>query len=689
MQNKTSPAKKENTERKTAADKQNGGAKKTNQKKTAARKKSGAKTAEKSAQRNTAEPVPAKEPEKKKDAAKPKAAGKRQSAKAAKAAKTKEILSAMQEAAPVTERPPEKRAAKNAAKNPSSAKNTPKSRQRGKGKKSAADSVKISFLGGINEIGKNLTLFEYNDEMIVVDCGMSFPDADMPGVDYVLPDFTFLERNARKIKAIFITHGHEDHIGGLPYLLKTVNVPVYCTCLTAGLIKGKLKEHRILNSCKLIEIRPGETIRTGEFSVEAIHVNHSIPDSLAFAIRCGAGLIVHTGDFKIDNTPIDGGVIDLPRFAELGSEGVLCLLSDSTNAERPGYTPSEKNVGETLESLFRGAGDKRIIVASFASNIHRIQQIVDASVKMNRKIFLSGRSLENVVAVSLELGYLTIPDGIMLPIDRLKNYTDSQTVIITTGSQGEPMSALSRMAQSDHRKVTVGANDYIIISATPIPGNEKTVSNTINDLMKLGAEVAYEKTLGIHVSGHAAQEDQKLIINLVRPKYFIPVHGEQKHLRKHAASAAAVGIPEQNILIPELGALVEVSEDGVVRTGSVPAGRVFIDVSGMGDVGNTVLQDRKKLSTDGIVIITAVVDSYTGRLLYAPEVQSKGIVFSSNANEFASYISDRSADVFREFSRFAKLDIPALKSRVKDSVAKLIYDKTRRAPVIVVTVLSV
>ena len=685
MQNKTSPAKKESTDHKTAAGKQ-GGAKKANTNKPAGKKKGGVKAAEKTAQRTVAaESVPAKESVKKKDAAKPKA-NPRKNAKAAKAAKTKEIIAAVQETARRAERPAEKRAAKNV---PAGESDKASRRQRGKSKKKAADSVKISFLGGINEIGKNLTLFEYNDEMIVVDCGMSFPDADMPGVDYVLPDFTFLERNAKKIKGIFITHGHEDHIGGLPYLLKTVNVPVYCTCLTAGLVKGKLKEHRMLTSCKLIEIRPGEVISTGEFSVEAIHVNHSIPDALAFAIRCGAGLIVHTGDFKIDNTPIDGGVIDLPRFAELGSEGVLCLLSDSTNAERPGYTPSEKNVGETLESLFRIAGDKRIIVASFASNIHRIQQIVDASVKMNRKIFLSGRSLENVVAVSMQLGYINIPDGIMLPIDRLKNYSDSQTVIITTGSQGEPRSALSRMAQSDHRKVTVGANDYIIISATPIPGNEKTVSNTINDLMKLGAEVAYEKTLGIHVSGHAAQEDQKLIINLVRPKYFIPVHGEQKHLRKHAASAAAVGIPEKNILIPELGALVEVSEDGVVRTGSVPAGRVFIDVSGMGDVGNTVLQDRKKLSTDGIVIITAVVDSYTGRLLYAPEVQSKGIVFSSNANEFASYISDRCADVFREFSRYVKLDIPALKSRVKDSVAKVIYDKTRRAPVIVVTVLSV
>ncbi|MBQ6065233.1 MAG: ribonuclease J [Clostridia bacterium] len=670
MQNKDSQAKKENREGKASADKKIEKAKKTKAKTAAAgKKKNGAKPSDNTAgkQIKPADTVKAKAPSKQTRTTSTKQ-------KDAKPRRTEETSTR-------AERPAAGRAVKNTR---SSGGAVGRSQ-----KKKLGDTVKISFLGGINEIGKNLTLFEYNDEMIVLDCGMSFPDADMPGVDYVLPDFTFLERNVRKIKAVFITHGHEDHIGGLPYLLKSVNVPVYCTCLTAGLIKGKLKEHRMLNSCKLIEIRPGDVVRAGEFTVEAIHVNHSIPDSLAFAIRCGAGVIVHTGDFKIDNTPIDGGVIDLAKFAQLGNEGVLCLMSDSTNAERPGYTPSEKNVGETLETLFRGAGDKRIIVASFASNIHRIQQIVDASVKMGRKIFLSGRSLENVVAVSMELGYINIPDGIMLPIDRLKNYTDSQTVIITTGSQGEPMSALSRMAQSDHRKVTVGPNDFIIISATPIPGNEKTVSNTINDLMKLGAEVAYEKTLGIHVSGHAAQEDQKLIINLVRPKYFIPVHGEQKHLRRHAASAADVGIPKENIVIPDLGALIEVSEQGIAKTGTVPAGRVYIDVSGIGDVANSVLQDRKKLSTDGIVAVTGVVDAYSGELLLPVDVQSRGIVFSSNANEFSSYISDVCGDVFHEFARYARLDIPALKSRVRDAVAKVIYDKTRRAPVIIVTVLSV
>ena len=678
MQNKASKAKKNNAEGKSSADKKTDVAKKNKAKKTASgKKKEPAKARDKAADKETAkakEPVKGKEPFRNKPSNKAKTTSKAEALSGREAAPVKEAAQASRRG------------------NRGAGKNAPASKRgagRNAGKKGGADSVKVSFLGGINEIGKNLTLFEYNDEMIVLDCGMSFPDADMPGVDYVLPDFTFLERNAAKIKAIFITHGHEDHIGGLPYLLKSVNVPVYCTCLTAGLIAGKLKEHRILNSCKLIEIRPGDVINTGEFSVEAIHVNHSIPDSLGFAIRCAAGVIVHTGDFKIDNTPIDGGVIDLPKFAQLGNEGVLCLMSDSTNAERSGYTPSERNVGDTLESLFRGAGGKRIIVASFASNIHRIQQIIDASVKMKRKIFLSGRSLENVVAVSTQLGYLNIPDGIMLPIDRLKNYTDGETVIITTGSQGEPMSALSRMAQSDHRKVTVGGNDYIIISATPIPGNEKTVANTINDLMKLGAEVIYEKTLGIHVSGHAAQEEQKMIINLVRPKYFMPVHGEQKHLRRHAATAVSVGIPEKNVLIPDLGGLVEISEKGIARTGTVPAGRVFIDVSGVGDVANSVLQDRKKLSTDGVIVITAVIDSYSGGLVLPVDIQSKGLVFRNSANEFSSFVEDACADVFDHFARSSYMDIPALKSRLKDVVAKLIFDKTRRAPVILVTVLAV
>lgn len=555
--------------------------------------------------------------------------------------------------------------------------------------KDSLSSVKIKFLGGINEIGKNLTLFEYNDEMIILDCGMSFPDADMPGIDYVLPDITYVERNKDKIKAVFITHAHEDHIGGLPYLLKTVNVPVYCTCLTAGLISLKLKEHRILNKCRIEVIAPGTTVNVGEFSIEAIHVNHSIPDSLAFAIKCAAGTIVHTGDFKIDNTPIDGGVIDLAKLAELGKEGVLCLLSDSTNSERVGYTPSEKNVGETLENLFRKAEGKRIIVASFASNIHRIQQIIDSATKMKRKVFLSGRSLENTTAISIELGYMHAEEGVILSIDKLNNYRDEDVVIITTGSQGEPMSALSRMALGDHKKVSIDSNDFVIISATPIPGNEKTVANTINELMKLGADVVYEKSLGIHVSGHAAQEDQKLIINLVKPKYFIPVHGEQKHLRKHASTALSVGIPSENIVVPELGSVVEVSDAFIDANSSVPVGRIFVDGTGVCDVGKSILRDRKNLSTDGVVVVTAVIDAYSGELVSEIDVQSKGFVFESNSNELLPFINRACDKVFFDYVRSVNMDIYTLKVKLRETIAKSIFDKTRRSPIVIVTVIAV
>ena len=553
----------------------------------------------------------------------------------------------------------------------------------------AAFPVRITFLGGINEIGKNLTVFEYNGDMVILDCGMTFPDADMPGIDYVLPDFNFIERNASKIKAVFITHGHEDHIGGLPYLLKVVNIPIYATKLTMGLIEGKLREHRMFRTAKLNVINPGDVIEAGAFTFEAIHVNHSIPDALSFAIRCGAGVLVHTGDFKIDNTPIDGGVIDLPKFAQLGNEGVLCLLQDSTNAEKAGYTPSEKKVGETLAQLFVRADKKRVIVASFSSNIHRIQQIIDASIRMGRKIFLSGRSLENVTSISRDLGYMNVPEGLILPIDHLKNYPDEEIVIITTGSQGEPMSALTRMATGEHKKVKIGDNDFVIISATPIPGNEKTVANTINELMKLGAEVIYEKSLGIHVSGHAVQEELKLIMNLVRPKYFIPVHGEQKHMRKHAELALSVGIPEKNILVPELGDVVALSEDGIRTETRVAAGRIFVDSSGVGDVGSSVLRDRKKLSTDGIVLVTAVYDLYTGGLMSSVDIQTKGFVFGDNANELNAYITNACEDVFDRYRRGVNMDSNVLKQRLKDAVAKAVFDKTKRSPVIIVSVFAV
>ena len=431
-----------------------------------------------------------------------------------------------------------------------------KNTQHKKGNKSSSKKqspIKIAFLGGLNEVGKNITLFEYEDDMILVDCGLAFPDEDMPGIDLVIPDFTYIEKNADKIKGICITHGHEDHIGSLAYLLKKVNVPVYSTRLTNGLIQGKLREHGLLDSASLNVVSPGKKVHLGKFEVEFIHVNHSIPDAVGFAIKCDGGTIVHTGDFKIDSTPIDGDIIDIARFAELGKQGVLCMMADSTNAERPGFTESESKVGASFEMLFRKAEDRRIIVATFASNIHRVQQIIDVAEKMGRKVALSGRSLENVVAIGSELGYLKVPDGILIKLDLINHYAANEIVLITTGSQGEPMSALTRMAFSDHRKVAVGPNDYVIISATPIPGNEKTVSRVVNELMKLGSEVVYEKMYDVHVSGHACREELKLMLGIVKPKYFIPVHGEQKHLLKHAGLAEQMGIPSSNVIIADNG----------------------------------------------------------------------------------------------------------------------------------------
>lgn len=551
------------------------------------------------------------------------------------------------------------------------------------------DSVKVAFLGGINEIGKNLTVLEYRGDMIIIDCGMSFPDADMPGVDYVIPDMEYLTSNASKIKALFITHGHEDHIGSVPYLLKNVNVPVYCTRLTGALIECKLREHRILDKCTIKTIKAGDTVKTGNFSVEAIHVNHSIPDAVAFAIYCDNKVIVHTGDFKIDNTPIDGGVFDLSRLAELGNDGVMLLMSDSTNSEKTGFTPSEKNVGETLDNLFVKAGNRRILVASFASNIHRIQQIIDSSVKHNRKIFLSGRSLENVTRISMDLDYLKAPENLILPLEKLNNYNDSQTVIITTGSQGEPMSALTRMSQGEHRWVKIGANDYVIISATPIPGNEKAVTNTINELMKLGAEVVYEKTLGIHVSGHASQEEQKLILNLVKPQYFIPVHGEQKHLRKHAASAKNIGIEDKNIIIPDLGDVVEFNEFYIRKSNKVHSGMVLIDSNGVGDVDSSVLRERINLSNDGVIVVTALIDSSDDELFIPLVIDTRGFVYSNSQTEFSDFISDVCQKPLSLFRDSDSMDTYALESKLKEAISKAISGKTKRHPVICVTVLYV
>ena len=549
--------------------------------------------------------------------------------------------------------------------------------------------IKVSFLGGLNEVGKNMTLFEYGEDMFLVDCGLAFPDQDMLGVDLVLPDFTYVERNADRIRGIVITHGHEDHIGGLPYLLKVLNVPVYGTKLTIGLIQGKLREHGLLNSASLNVIKPGDVITLGGFTVEAIHVNHSIPDALGLAIRCEGGTIVHTGDFKIDTTPIDGGMMDLGRLAEIGQEGVLCLMSDSTNAERPGFTESERKVGESFETLFRKAGNNRIIVATFSSNIHRVQQIMNVAASLGRKVALVGRSLENVVSISAELGYLNIPEGIVIDINMINRYPAYKLVIITTGSQGEPMSALTRMAFSDHRKVEIHPNDYVIISATPIPGNEKTVSRVVNELMKLGADVVYEKMYEVHVSGHACQEELKMIMGIVKPKYFIPVHGELKHLRKHAGLALSMGIPKENILIADNGRVAEISKKALRCTSTVPAGRVFVDGYGVGDVGSVVLRDRKHLAQDGLVIVAVCIDRESGMIVSGPDVVTRGFVYVKESEELINAAREVAVEAIEAQTDGGYFDWNSIKASLRDEISHLMYERTKRSPMILPVIMEV
>lgn len=591
-----------------------------------------------------------------------------------------------EKAAPRTRQPAKQ--AKNAVTD-AKPRNTAAGRGRRTSKNSNQMPVRIAFLGGINEIGKNMTLFECGNDMILVDCGLSFPDADMPGVDLVIPDFTYVERNADKIRGIFITHGHEDHIGGLAYLLKKVNIPVYGTRLTIGLIEGKLREHGLLGRAKLHVVQPGSRVKKGNFVMEMIHVNHSIPDALAFAIHTPAGVIVHTGDFKIDPTPIDGGMIDLARFAQLGREGVLCMMCESTNAERSGFTASEKKVGESFETLFRKARNRRIIVATFASNIHRVQQIMDIAQSLGRKVALSGRSLENVVAIGSELGYLHVPDGLLINIDMINRYPNDKVVLITTGSQGEPMSALTRMAMTDHRKVSITPNDYVIISATPIPGNEKSVGNVVNELIKLGAEVIYERMYDVHVSGHACQEEIKLLIGLVKPKFFIPVHGEQKHMLKNKMLAESMGIDKKNIVTPDIGLVMELTSDSLKTVSTVPAGKVFVDGYGVGDVGSVVLKDRKHLAEDGLIVVVATIDSATGEVVAGPDVVSRGFVY---VREAEALIEDAKRVAYRALEDCRDQHIrewSSIKTRLRDDVSRLMYERTKRSPMILPVLMEV
>ncbi len=556
-------------------------------------------------------------------------------------------------------------------------------------KKVSKTPLKIIPLGGLGEIGKNLTVYEYKDEILLVDCGMAFPDEETPGIDIVIPDFTYLTKNREKIKGLVVTHGHEDHIGAIPYLLKNINVPIYATKLTIGLIEGKLKEHKLLASASLNTVEPGSVLNFGAFSVEFIHVNHSIPDAVAFAIKTPAGVVVHTGDFKIDTTPIDDRVIDLSRFGELGKKGVLAMLADSTNAERPGYTMSERVVGESFQNLFNKAGNNRIIVATFSSNIHRIQQIIDAAVSFGRKVAVSGRSMLNVVSIAEKLGYLNVPDNVLIDIELIKKYKPEQLVIITTGSQGEPLSALHRMAFSDHRQVEILPDDMIIISATPIPGNEKLVSKVVNELMKRGANVVYEKMYDVHVSGHACQEELKLLMSLVKPKYYIPLHGEQKHLYKHALLAQTMGIPKENTLIANLGDVITLSKNDIKVLETVTAGRVLVDGLGVGDVGGVVLRDRKLLADSGIVIVTVTIDSVSGEVVAGPEIVTRGFVYVKESEQLIKDATIVAEDILENCYINRIRDRNALKLKLRDGISKHVYETTRRSPVILPIIMEI
>ena len=555
-------------------------------------------------------------------------------------------------------------------------------------KKAQKPPIKVYFLGGLNEIGKNFTLYECQGDMVIVDCGLSFPDEDMPGVDSVIPDFAFVEKNRERIRGVVITHGHEDHIGAVPYLMKKLNVPVYGTALTIGLIEGKLKEHN-LSSANLHVTPAGSHIQLGCMDVELIHVNHSIADAVALAIHSPAGTIVHTGDFKIDMTPAEGAMIDLCRFAELGKEGVLALLADSTNAERPGYTQTEQTVNNSLDSLFMRAEGKRIIVATFASSISRVQMIINCAVKYGRKVALSGRSMVNVMGIATELGYLHVPDGVLVDLNMINRYEPGQLVLITTGSQGEPMSALTRMAFSDHRQVAINPNDFIIISARPIPGNEKTVGAVVDELLKQDCTVIYESMYEVHVSGHACQEELKMMQALTKPKYFIPVHGEQKHLRKHAGLAMAMGMPRENIFIGDIGNVLELSEEHMKQLPDVPAGDVLVDGLGVGDVGSIVLRDRKHLSEDGLIVAVCSIDAQSGKVVSGPDIVSRGFVYVRESEALMDEARDLVYNTLEECAREHVRDWSGMKQRIKDELSRFLYQKTRRSPMILPIIMEV
>ena len=550
-----------------------------------------------------------------------------------------------------------------------------------------AEKLKIIPLGGLNEIGKNMTVYEYGNDMIVVDAGMGFPDDDMYGIDVVIPDFTYLLKNRDRIRGIFITHGHEDHIGSLPYLLRELNVPVYATRMTAGLIKLKLEEHHLLGKTRLITCEPGESVKAGRFGVEFIHVNHSIADAVAFAIKCPMGVCIHTGDFKIDPTPVSGGMIDLARLGQLGKEGVLALLCDSTNVESPGFTKSERSVGASFDALFRGC-DERIIIATFASNVDRIQQIISVAAKYGRKVAITGRSMENAIKVSTELGYMNIPAGVMVDLAQIKGLPKNKICVVTTGSQGESLSAMTRMAFSTHKQIDIQAGDRVIFSASAIPGNENAIGNVVNELYRKGAEVINERNAGLHVSGHACADELKIIHALLKPRFFIPVHGEQRMLKTHAKLAQEMGMDPRNIVVADIGKVIELGRDARVN-GTVPAGRVFVDGYGVGDVGAVVLRDRKHLAEDGMIVVVASVSAEDGALLSGPDIITRGFVYVKESEGLMEELRMVALEALEKSVRANGRDWNAVKGDIRETLTDYLFKKTRRNPMILPVIMEV
>ena len=556
-------------------------------------------------------------------------------------------------------------------------------------KTSASAKLKIIPLGGLQEVGKNITVFEYEDDMIVLDCGLAFPDDDMLGVDLVIPDTVYLEKNLEKIRGIVLTHGHEDHIGALPYVLGTINVPVYGTRLTLGILENKLIEHHLEKEVKTSIVKDGEIIKLGCFSIEFIHVNHSIPDAVSLAVTTPVGVIMFTGDFKVDLTPITNRMINLTRFGEYGNQGVLLLMCDSTNAERPGTTRSERQVKNSFHSIFQNYSDKRIEVATFSSNVYRIQSIITTASEYKRKVAITGRSMLNIIGVAIELGYLQVPEGVLIDINDIKKYKPEQIAVITTGSQGEPMSALYKMAYSDHDKISLGTEDVVIISANPIPGNEKLVGRIINELCKKGVQVLHDAVADVHVSGHACQEELKLIHALVKPKYFVPVHGEQRHLKAHSELAKYMGMKSENILIPDVGKIIEIDQNSMKFNGTAPSGKILVDGSGVGDVGNIVLRDRRHLAQDGLIVVVAAIDIEDGLLISGPDIISRGFVYVRESEELMEQTRSTAKDAINYCFDNGTNEWNAIKTKVRDDLSKFLYHKTKRKPMILPIIMDV